>query len=609
MKPRKIELLAPAKDLTCGLEAIRHGADAVYIGAPKFGARAAAGNSLEDIRALCDYAHLYGVRIYVALNTILTDDELAEAERMIWGLWHAGVDALIVQDMGITQLDLPPIPLHASTQTDNRTVEKVRFFEQVGFTQVVLARELTLDEIRQIAAGTTVSLELFVHGALCVSYSGQCYLSEALSGRSANRGACAQYCRLPYTLADADGTKITGPKHLLSLKDLNRSAQLEALLDAGVSSLKIEGRLKDVAYVKNITAYYRQCLDAILSRRPEYVRSSFGRSVYTFEPRPEKSFNRGFTPFFLKGRTADVTAFDTPKSLGEPVGRVKALKGKNAFTVEGGKALHNGDGLAFFNRQGELEGFRVNRVEAGCVYPLQMPPLAAGMPLYRNYDQAFEKLLAKPSAERKMAVRMTFADNAFGFTLMLEDETGARVMLTEPFEKVPAQRQQAENIRKQLAKLGNTPFEASEVYVGCSDNWFVPSSLLSEMRRKGIGRLADAHRMRYTRVVARRQQDVREAIPFPERRLSYRGNVSNRAAQAFYRQHGVSQIEPAFERMPQRDVPLMFTKHCLRYSMGWCPVYQRKKSPYKEPYYLLYKETRLRLHFDCLHCQMQIFRD
>ena len=451
MNPRKIELLAPAKDLTCGLEAIRHGADAVYIGAPKFGARAAAANSGEDIRTLCDYAHLYGARVYVALNTILTDDELAEAERMIWELWRAGADALIVQDMGITQLDLPPIPLHASTQTDNRTVEKVRFFEQAGFTQVVLARELTLDEIREIAAETTVPLEVFVHGALCVSYSGQCYLSEALSGRSANRGACAQYCRLPYTLVDADGTKIAGPKHLLSLKDMNRSDRLEALLDAGVSSLKIEGRLKDVTYVKNVTAYYRRCLDAILSRRPEYVRSSFGRSVYTFEPNPEKSFNRGFTPFFLDGRRADVTAFDTPKSLGEPVGRVKALKGKSAFTVAGTKVLHNGDGLAFFNRRGELEGLRVNRVEAGCVYPLRMPPLAVGMPIYRNYDQEFEKLLAKPSAERKMVVRITFAENPFGFTLTLEDETGARVMLAEPFEKEPAQRPQEENIRYQLA--------------------------------------------------------------------------------------------------------------------------------------------------------------
>lgn len=610
MNPRKIELLAPAKDLTCGLEAIRHGADAVYIGAPKFGARAAAANSGEDIRTLCDYAHLYGARVYVALNTILTDDELVEAEWMIWELWRAGADALIVQDMGITQLDLPPIPLHASTQTDNRTVEKVRFFEQAGFTQVVLARELTLDEIREIAAETTVPLEVFVHGALCVSYSGQCYLSEALSGRSANRGACAQYCRLPYTLVDADGTKIAGPKHLLSLKDMNRSDRLEALLDAGVSSLKIEGRLKDVTYVKNVTAYYRRCLDAILSRRPEYVRSSFGRSVYTFEPNPEKSFNRGFTPFFLDGRRADITAFDTPKSLGEPVGRVKALKGKSAFTVAGTKVLHNGDGLAFFNRQGELEGLRVNRVEAGCVYPLRMPPLAVGMPIYRNYDQEFEKLLAKPSAERKMAVRMTFAENPFGFTLTLEDESGARVMLAEPFEKEPAQRPQEENIRKQLAKLGNTPFEASEVRVELSGNWFVPSSCLAEMRRKGVARLEDAHRIRYASPKAGQvKAEEPGGNPFPEQRLTYLGNVSNRKAQAFYRQHGVRQIDAAFELSPRRDVPLMFTKHCLRYSMGWCPLHQRKQSPYREPYYLLYKETRLRLHFDCRHCQMQIFRD
>ena len=478
IKPRRIELLAPAKDLTCGIEAINHGADAVYIGAPKFGARAAAGNSLEDIRALCDYAHLYNARIYVALNTILREDELPEAEQLIWQLYQAGTDALIVQDMGITRLNLPPIPLHASTQTDNRTPEKVKFLESAGFTQVVLARELSLNEIRCISEQTTVPLEVFVHGALCVSYSGQCYLSAALSGRSANRGECAQYCRLPYSMVDANGTEIVHNKHLLSLKDMNRSDQLEALLDAGVSSLKIEGRLKDVTYVKNITAYYRKKLDAILAHRPEYCRASAGTSTYTFEPVAEKSFNRGFTPFFLHERSKDITAFDTPKSLGEPVGTVKELKG-TSFTVAGLKQLNNGDGLVFFNNRGELEGFRVNRVEANRVFPLDMPDIKPKTPLYRNFDQMFEKLLAKPSAERKLSVKIEFLDNAFGFTLAMEDETGARVMLTEPFAKEPARREQTDNIRTQLSKLGNTPFEASEVIVQMGGNWFVPSSLLS----------------------------------------------------------------------------------------------------------------------------------
>ena len=604
-KSRPIELLSPAKDLNCGIEAINHGADAVYIGAPKFGARAAAGNSLEDIRELCEYAHLYGARIYVTLNTILKEDELEEAERMIWDLWRVGTDALIIQDMGITRLNLPPIPLHASTQTDNRTPKKVRFLEAAGFTQVVLARELSLNEIRRISEATTVPLEVFVHGALCVSYSGQCYLSAALSGRSANRGECAQYCRLPYTMVDATGTEIVTHKHLLSLKDMNRSDQLEALLDAGVSSLKIEGRLKDVGYVKNITAYYRKKLDAVLSRRPEYRRASAGRSTYTFEPVAEKSFNRGFTPFLLEGRTADITAFNTPKSLGEPVGTVKEIKG-NSFTVAGLKQLSNGDGLVFFNRKGELEGFRVNRVEANRVFPLDMPQLTPKTPLYRNFDQAFDKLLAKPSAERKLSVEIEFLDNPFGFTLCMEDETGARIMLTEPFAKELARRERQDNIRTQLSKLGNTPFEASKVVVGLSENWFVPSSLLADMRRRGVEKLLEARRARYPRETVKRVQPS-VSIPFPERQLTYLGNVANGKARSFYQDHGVEQIDPAFELSPRKDVPLMFTKHCLRYSMGWCPTYQKDKSPYKEPYYLLYKDTRLRLQFDCKHCQMLVF--
>ena len=604
-KSRPIELLSPAKDLNCGIEAINHGADAVYIGAPKFGARSAAGNSLDDIRELCEYAHLYGARIYVTLNTILKEDELEEAERMIWDLWRVGTDALIIQDMGITRLNLPPIPLHASTQTDNRTPEKVRFLEAAGFTQVVLARELSLNEIRRISEATTVPLEVFVHGALCVSYSGQCYLSAALSGRSANRGECAQYCRLPYTMVDATGTEIVSNKHLLSLKDMNRSDQLEALLDAGVSSLKIEGRLKDAGYVKNITAYYRKKLDAVLSRRPEYRRASAGRSTYTFEPVAEKSFNRGFTTFLLEGRTADITAFNTPKSLGEPVGMVKEIKG-NSFTVAGLKQLNNGDGLVFFNRKGELEGFRVNRVEANRVFPLDMPQLTPKTPLYRNFDQAFDKLLAKPSAERKLSVEIEFLDNPFGFTLCMEDETGARIMLTEPFAKELARREQQDNIRTQLSKLGNTPFEASKVVVGLSENWFVPSSLLADMRRRGVEKLLEARRARYPRETVKRVQSS-VSIPFPERQLTYLGNVANGKARSFYQDHGVEQIDPAFELSPRKDVPLMFTKHCLRYSMGWCPTYQKDKSPYKEPYYLLYKDTRLRLQFDCKHCQMLVF--
>ncbi|MDH6305796.1 collagenase-like PrtC family protease [Parabacteroides sp. PF5-5] len=601
----KIELLSPAKDLICGMEAIRHGADAVYIGAPKFSARAAAGNSLDDIRQLCEFAHTYDARIYVALNTILKEEELKETEILIRELYQTGVDALIVQDMGITRLDIPPIPLHASTQTDNRTPEKVRFLESAGFSQVVLARELSLPEIRNIAGQTSVALEVFVHGALCVSYSGQCYLSASLSGRSANRGECAQSCRLPYTMLDADGKVIVRDKHLLSLKDMNRSGHLEDLLDAGVSSFKIEGRLKDVTYVKNITAYYRKQLDAIFARRAEYKQASAGQCTYTFEPLPEKSFNRGFTPFFLKKRTADITSFDTPKSLGEPIGHVKEIKG-NSFTIAGIKQINNGDGLAFFNKRGELEGFRVNKAEDNRVFPLEMPSVQQKAAIYRNYDQAFEKLLSKPSAERTIPVRMEFLDNPFGFTLCLTDETDVRVMLTTPFEKELARKEQETNIKEQLSRLGNTPFRADEMIVSMSDNWFVPSSLLSEMRRKAVEKLILNRGIRYRREL--RKPLAEEALAYPEQELTYLGNVSNSQAEAFYRQHGVESVAPAFELSPQEDVPLMFTKHCLRYSMGWCPKFHKQASLYKEPFYLLYKDTPLRLEFDCKNCRMVIYR-
>ncbi len=606
-KVRSIELLAPAKDLQCGIEAINHGADAVYIGSPKFSARAAAGNTLEDIRTLCSYAHQFGARIYVAFNTILTDEELSDAETIIWELYRAGADALIVQDMGILSLNLPPIPLHASTQTDNRTPAKVKFLQDAGFTQVVLARELSLNEIHAIASETTVPLEVFVHGALCVSYSGQCYISSALSGRSANRGECAQYCRLPYTMLDAEGNEILKDKHLLSLKDLNQSQHLEGLLDAGVTSLKIEGRLKDVSYVKNITAYYRKKLDALFAKRPEYKRASVGHETYTFEPIAEKSFNRGFTSFFLQQRQKDITSFDTPKSVGERVGTVKELKG-NSFTIAGTKQLSNGDGLIFFNSEGNLEGFRVNRVEENRVFPLEMPRISPKTILYRNYDHAFEKLLEKPSAERKIDVSIEFSDNAFGFTLSATDETGCRTMVTYAFDKELARKPQEDNIRTQLQKLGGTIFKAADIKVNTTGNWFVPSSIIAEMRREVIEKLLQV------RIISSKRELVKHSnnqinFSYPVKELTYLGNVYNSKAQTFYETHGVERIAPAFEAKPLKEVPLMFTKHCIRYSMGWCPVHQKQKSPWKEPFYLVYKDTRLKLEFDCKHCQMLVFHD
>ncbi|WP_371296148.1 U32 family peptidase [Bacteroides sp.] len=604
IKQRKIELLAPAKNLECGMAAIDHGADAVYIGAPKFGARAAAVNSLEDIAALVEYAHLYNVRIYVTVNTILKDEELKETEEMIRALYRVGVDALIVQDMGIAGLELPPIPLHASTQMDNRTAEKVRFLADAGFRQVVLARELSLREIGKIhEACPDVPLEIFVHGALCVSYSGQCYVSQACFGRSANRGECAQFCRLPFSLVDSNDRVIVKDKHLLSLKDLNQSEELEALLDAGASSFKIEGRLKDVSYVKNVTAAYRQKLDAILARRKEYVRASSGSCRYAFKPQLDKSFSRGFTHYFLHGRTRDVFSFDTPKSLGEEMGTMKEARG-NYLTVAGLKSFNNGDGVCYIDEQGKLQGFRINRVEGNKLYPQEMPRIKPRTVLYRNFDQEFEKILARRSSERKMAVAIRLADTAFGFALTLTDEDDNRVTLSLPRAKEPARTPQEESLKTQLAKLGNTPFEAERVDIDFTENWFLPASVLADFRRQAIEKLIAARRINYRRELAVLRPTTHA---FPQTALTYLGNVMNARAASFYAGHGVASIAPAFEQTPVEKAVLMFCKHCLRYSMGWCPVHQRERSPYREPYYLVSTDgKRFRLEFDCRNCQMKV---
>ena len=596
----KIELLAPAKNLECGIAAIDHGADAVYIGAPKFGARAAAVNSLEDIAALVEYAHLYNARIYVTVNTILKDEELQETEKMIWALFRAGVDALIVQDMGITGLNLPPIPLHASTQMDNRTVEKVRFLADAGFRQVVLARELSLREISKIhEACPDVPLEIFVHGALCVSYSGQCYVSQACFGRSANRGECAQFCRLPFSLVDAEGRVIVKDKHLLSLKDLNQSDELEALLDAGASSFKIEGRLKDVSYVKNVTAAYRRKLDAIFARRKEYARASSGSCRYAFNPQLDKSFSRGFTHYYLH----DVFSFDTPKSLGEEMGTMKEARG-NYLTVAGLKSFNNGDGVCYIDEQGRLQGFRINRVEGNKLYPQEMPRIKPRTVLYRNFDQEFEKILARKSSERRIAVSVRLTDTPFGFALTLTDEDDNSVTLSLAREKEPARTPQEENLKTQLAKFGNTPFEAVRIDIDFAGNWFLPASVLADFRRQAVEKLISARRINY-----RRELFVLKptAHAFPQSTLTYLGNVMNGQAVSFYAGHGVASIAPAFERAPAEKAVLMFCKHCLRYSMGWCPVHQRERSPYREPYYLVSTDgKRFRLEFDCKNCQMKV---
>ena len=598
----KIELLSPAKNLECGIAAINHGADAVYIGASQFGARAAAGNSVEDIAALVQYAHRFKAKVLVALNTVLTDDQLEDAEKLIWEIYNAGADALIVQDMGILKLNLPPIALHASTQTDNRSVEKVRFLQDVGFTRVVLARELTLKQITEISAQTDIELEAFVHGALCVSYSGQCYMSQAMCGRSANRGQCAQYCRLPYHLMDADGNMLVKNKHLLSLKDLDQSDSLEEMLLAGVTSFKIEGRLKDIEYVKNITAFYRKKLDAILDGNKNYKRASTGRTTFFFEPNPEKSFRRGATDYFLHERHSGIIQPDTPKSLGEPIGKVTYI-GRNFFEVQNGHLLNNGDGLCFINKQNDLTGFRVNRVERKQIFPADMPRMDVGAFLYRNQDQAFEKVLKGKTSERRVGVAMLFKETTTGFSIQLTDEDGIASVFEATCEKQPAQKPESvhDNIKNQLSKLGNTIYEAADIQIEIVSPWFFPASQLGEWRRQAVEQLDEVRLNAYVRE-AKREPIVAE---FPVKTLSYLGNVTNKLSEVFYKEHGVEQVMPGFEIKADEDVALMFTKHCVKYEMGWCPK-EGYKATFTEPLLLKNNDQLFKLTFDCKACEMRI---
>jgi collagenase-like PrtC family protease len=587
-----LELLAPAKNLAFGMAAIDHGADAVYIGGPAFA-------------ALSAYAHRYSAKVLVALNTILKDEELEPARRLVWQLYEAGADALIVQDMGLLELDLPPIQLHASTQTDNRTLARVRFLEQVGFSQIVLARELALNEIRTIAAGTTATLEFFVHGALCVAFSGQCYISHAHTGRSANRGDCSQACRLPYTLADQDGRIVAHDRHLLSMKDNDQSANLRALADAGIRSFKIEGRLKDLSYVKNITAHYRQLLDGIIADGIDYRRSSAGLSTYTFMPRPEKTFNRGATDYFVNGRQADIGAFESPGFSGEPVGTVIAVADAH-FEVECAVTLHNGDGFSYFDDHHELAGLRINRAEGRRLYPANMPDdLSVGTALYRNRDQEFERLLEKKSAERRVRVDMQFETTTDGFALRLVDEDGIAATATVATAKEPAINAEPalNNIRQQLGKLGNTIFAAGEIRLDLSAAWFIPASTLNGLRRSAVEQLEAARQVAWQRPP--RPAAVEPPVPYPEGDLSYLANVYNSKARAFYARHGVGQIEDAYEANHEAgEVSLMITKHCLRYSFSLCPKEVKGIRP--DPMTLINGKDRLTLRFDCKACEMHV---
>ena len=610
---QQLELLAPAKNADIGIEAINHGADAVYIGGPAFGARANAENTVTDIERLARHAHRFGARVFVACNTILHDAEVDAAERLIRQLHEAGADALIVQDMGLLELDLPPIQLHASTQTDIRHPEKACFLQDVGFSQIVLAREMTLTEIRKVAAVTDCALEFFIHGALCVAFSGQCYISHAHTGRSANRGECSQACRLPYDLADKDGNLVASKQHLLSMKDNNQSANLRALAEAGISSFKIEGRYKDMAYVKNITAHYRLLLDGIMEETPEYTRTSAGRSSFLFTPLADKTFNRGATDYFVNGRNADIGAFDSPKFVGEPVGSVIRVDGRQRrhFDTTSAVELHNGDGLSFYDRKGELVGVRVNRAEkigedfrihTAEALPAELFP---GAGISRNRDHEFEKMLEKKSAERRIAVDAVLSETRDGFRLTLRDETGvcASADLTHAREPAKDAARTLAALRDSLGKLGTTIFTARNIELKLSQAWFLPAGAVNALRREAVEQL-EAARIAGLPPLLRRAA-VEPPAPYPQTELSYLANVLNQKARDFYHRHGVTLIEAAYEANEHTDdASLMITKHCLRYSFNLCPKEVKGIRP--DPMTLINGKEKLTLRFDCKRCEMHV---
>ncbi len=599
----RIELLAPAKDGPTARAAILCGADAVYLGADRFGAREAAGNAMSVIREVTDFAHQYYARVYVTLNTLLHDRELAAAQKMAHQLYDIGVDALIIQDVGLLELDLPPLPLIASTQMHNATVEKVKFWEDVGFSRVILARELTLEQIRQIRSRTRIELECFIHGALCVGASGQCYLSYALGGRSGNRGQCAQPCRRLYSLQDQRGKLIAKDRHLLSLKDLNLSEHLEDLIDAGVTSFKIEGRLKDTPYVANTVGFYRQKLDAILPRKG-LQRGSSGSVRLAFHPNPEKTFNRGFSDYGLTEASSSLASMDTPKSIGEYVGTVARVE-ESSFVLEGAHDLHNADGICFFDRQRNLDGTVVNRVEGRQVYPQKMRGIHIGQEIYRNFDYVFSRQLTGQVAERKIRLSLLLEESPQGLILSGTDEDGNQAPVEIAGEKQPAQKKEAarQTILTQLTKLGNTIFECS----GCPSTHgghVLPAGLAAERGQTRIGRATPAGASGQSSAPVRRQSGETRS-PYPEKHLTYLGNALNEKASAFYRRHGVESIAPAAESgLDLSGQIVMTTKYCLRKELGLC---RREGSEPAEPLILEDEDGRqFELRFRCGSCGMEI---
>ncbi|WP_299254532.1 U32 family peptidase [uncultured Cytophaga sp.] len=606
---KKVEILAPAKNLYQGMAAINAGADAVYIGAPQFGARTNATNSVEDITELVRYAHLFKAQVFVVLNTILYDNELATCEKLIHELYHTGVDALIIQDMSIMEMNIPPIVIHASTQANNRDPKHVKFLSDAGMKRAVLARELNLDQIKDISKATDVELEFFVSGALCVAFSGNCYMSIAGGERSANRGSCAQNCRLPYSLTDGTGKTLIANSHLLSIKDLDLSDQLPNLIEAGITSFKIEGRLKDLVYVKNNVSYLRKKLDSFLENNERFEKASSGRTFFNFDAEMDRSFNRGYTDYFVNKRTASIGSWDTPKSQGQVIGKVLEVKA-NGYVIENSDKLNNGDGLFFINEKDEADGTQINTVTNGIVIPNNYKPIKVGTMIYRNADAEFNKLVEREdSAIRKIGISLTFSETATGFKLHAIDEDGHTSTSTLELSKEVSKNSDGviDNIKKNLSKTGNTPFIVDAVTIDLSENWFLPISKINEIRRIVLEDLIDVRVAAYVR---KEHQIQKTEHPYPVQQLDFMYNVSNKMARAFYHRHGVTEIEQAFElQWDPGKARVMTTKYCVKYELGKCPIHQRETMGEKliEPLVLKNGDNEYKLKFNCKPCEMEIW--
>ncbi len=618
----RIELLLPAKDLACGKTAINHGADAVYTGASAFGARQAAGNSLRDIAELVDYAHLYGAKVHVTVNTLLYDNELEEARKLLWSLYDVGVDAVLIQDLGLLKLDIPPMALHASTQCHNHSLERIQFLEKLGFTRAVLARETDLETIQDIHKQTDIELEAFVHGALCVCYSGQCYISRMMAGRSGNRGACAQICRTRFDLQDAKGKTLVCNKHLLSLKDMCRADFLEGMINAGIMSFKVEGRLKSESYVKNVTAFYRQQLDSILGGYPEARRASSGVTRFFFTPDLRKTFNREYTPYFIDGKRTPMASFDTPKAIGEPIGTLTQTNSQYFYTPlcrggsegarhvsqaqhsDGHPIVSNGDGLCFINADSELEGFLVNKVEGNRLFPQKELSKFTEVALYRNIDKQFEKILSGKTAERKIAVDILYEELDYGVRVTMVDEDCCSVSVEEAAAMEPAQQREkmAETLRTALSKLGNTPFEARDIKIPVCTS-FLRSGFVNYLKTKLVEKLVEARTRHFHPMDVSREYRPEKLFA----QAGYLRNITNEAHRAVYEDFGAVDVEYGLDKTEDyAGKAVMTCKYCLRYELGWCRRRAENPKTPVDPLFLVSGGHRFRLEFDCGKCEMKV---